>query len=357
MPTTRLLVAFGGASSEHEVSLRSAASVLGAVDRSRFEPVPLGIARDGTWHTGAAPSVPTPDALAEIVAHGPVVPDLRALAVDLVFPVLHGPYGEDGTIQGLFEILGLPYVGSGVLASSLCMDKVAQKHLVAAAAPEVPLVPWRELWAHALADEAGLARAVEDVRDGLGFPCFVKPVNLGSSVGVSRVDHVDALAPALRAAARYDHRVIVEQGVDAREIELAVLGNGGPETRVSAPGEIGLPPGTWYDYDTKYVTDVATLHVPASLPADVAADLQRIAVRAFQVTGCKGLARVDFLLCRKTGTPYLNELNTMPGFTSISMYPKLMEHAGVGTTALVTALCELGLEHHRARRGLSNLRG
>jgi D-alanine--D-alanine ligase len=277
--------------------------------------------------------------------------------VDLVFPVLHGPYGEDGTIQGLLEILGLPYVGSGVLASSLCMDKVAQKHLVASAAPEVPLVPWRELGAAVLESEAGLARAVEEIRDALGFPCFVKPVNLGSSVGVSRVDGVDALPEALRVAARYDHRVIVELGIDARELELAVLGNGGPETRVSAPGEIGLPPGLWYDYDTKYVSDVARLDIPARLSEDVVARMQRLALRAFQVTGCKGLARIDFLLCRKTGTPYLNELNTMPGFTSISMYPKLMAHAGVGYTELVTTLCELGLEHHRVRRGLSNRRG
>jgi D-alanine--D-alanine ligase len=357
MQITRLLVAFGGASSEHEVSLRSAASVLAAVDRRRFRPVALGIARDGTWRTGPLGEAPTPDELAAIVASGQRVPDLRALSVDLVFPVLHGPYGEDGTIQGLLEILGLPYVGSGVLASSLCMDKVAQKHLVASAAPEVPLVPWRELGAAVLESEAGLARAVEEIRDALGFPCFVKPVNLGSSVGVSRVDGVDALPEALRVAARYDHRVIVELGIDARELELAVLGNGGPETRVSAPGEIGLPPGLWYDYDTKYVSDVARLDIPARLSEDVVARMQRLALRAFQVTGCKGLARIDFLLCRKTGTPYLNELNTMPGFTSISMYPKLMAHAGVGYTELVTTLCELGLEHHRVRRGLSNRRG
>jgi D-alanine--D-alanine ligase len=357
MQTTRLLVAFGGASSEHEVSLRSAASVLAAVDRRRFHPIALGIARDGTWRTGPVGDAPTPEELGQLVTSGQPVPDLRALAVDLVFPVLHGPYGEDGTIQGLFEILGLPYVGSGVLASSLCMDKVVQKHLVASAAPDVPLVPWREVSAYVLESEVGLARTVEEIRDALGFPCFVKPVNLGSSVGVSRVDGVDALPEALRVAARYDHRVIVEQGIDAREIELAVLGNGGPESRVSAPGEIGLPPGVWYDYDTKYVNDVATLDIPAVLPEDVAAQMQRLALRAFQVTGCRGLARIDFLLCRKTGTPYLNELNTMPGFTSISMYPKLMAHAGVDQTALVTALCELALSHHRARQGLSNLRG
>ncbi len=357
MPATRLLVVFGGASSEHEVSLRSAASVLCAVDRERWRSLPLAIARDGTWRTGELPEQPTPSDLATIVDHGRVVPDLRALACELAFPVLHGPYGEDGTIQGLFEILGLPYVGSGVLASSLCMDKVVQKQLVAAAAPDVPLVPWLEVSAGSIASPGGLQRAIEEIRDTLGFPCFVKPVNLGSSVGVSRALGVDDLPAALRSAARDDDRVIVEQGIDARELEIAVLGNGGPETRLSAPGEIGLPPGVWYDYDTKYVNDVASLHIPADVSEATVAEIRRVALRAFQVTGCKGLARIDFLLCRKTGTPYLNELNTMPGFTSISMYPKLMGHAGVGYTELVTALCELGLEHHHARRQRSNLRG
>lgn len=356
MSRTRLLVVFGGASSEHEISLRSAASVLTAVDRDRFEPLALGIARDGTWHRGELPPDPSPSQLAAIVRDGPVVADLRALGADLAFPVLHGPYGEDGTIQGLFELLGLPYVGSGVLASSLCMDKIAQKHLVASAAPDVALVPWMEVTGQTLATDAGLAAVGERVADTLGFPCFVKPVNLGSSVGVSRVPSPDALGPALRAAARYDHRVIIEAGIDAREIEIAVLGNGDAQTQVSLPGEIGLPPGVWYDYETKYIHDVATLHIPASLPEPTAAAIQQAALRAFQVTGCKGLARIDFLLCRRTGTPYLNELNTMPGFTSISMYPKLMDHAGVPYPALVTRLCELGLAHHRARRQLSNAR-
>ncbi|MEM9462909.1 MAG: D-alanine--D-alanine ligase family protein [Myxococcota bacterium] len=356
MSRTRLLVAFGGASSEHEVSLRSAASVLGAVDRRRFEPVALGIDRDGRWHHGSLPDAPSPAQLATIVAKGEVLGDLRTLAADLVFPVLHGPYGEDGTIQGLLELLGLPYVGSGVLASSLCMDKVAQKHLVASAAPEVPLVPWLEITALAVATSAGLAAATEQILDTLGLPCFVKPVNLGSSVGVSRVQQADQLGAALRGAARYDHRVVVEAGIDAREIEIAVLGNGDAQTELSAPGEIGLPPGVWYDYETKYVHDVATLHIPASLSPDTVDAIQTSALRAFQVTGCKGLARIDFLLCRRTGTPYLNELNTMPGFTSISMYPKLMDHAGVPYPALITRLCELALAHRTARRGLSNER-
>lgn len=356
MSRTRLLVAFGGASSEHEISLRSACSVLTAVDRERFEPIPLGIARDGTWRTGPLDEAPTPEGLAALVEGGEVVTDMRALGAELCFPVLHGPYGEDGTIQGLLEILGLPYVGSGVLASALCMDKVAQKHLVASAAPEVPLVPWLEVSDATIGDETGLARTIDRVRDELGFPCFVKPVNMGSSVGVSRVGHLGEAADALRNAARYDHRVVIERGIDAREVEIAVLGNGGAETQLSEPSEIELPPGTWYDYDTKYVHDVAVLHVPAPLPKETVDAIKAAALRAFQVTGCKGLARIDFLLCRTTGTAYLNELNTMPGFTSISMYPRMMEHAGVSYRELITRLCELGMEHHHVRRQLSNER-
>ncbi|MCH9680833.1 MAG: D-alanine--D-alanine ligase [Deltaproteobacteria bacterium] len=347
--STRLLVIFGGASSEHEISLRSASSVLSAVDRDRFDPVGLAITREGHWRTGPLSPAPSPEELAQVVAHGTPVPDIRDFAADLVFPVLHGPNGEDGTIAGLLEILGLPYVGSGVLASSLCMDKVAQKHLVASAAPDVPMVPWVATDSLTLARPEAMADVQRQVAQALGFPCFVKPVNLGSSVGVSRVAAPEQLAAALQTAARFDHHVVVERGVDAREIEIAVLGNGGPQTQLSAPGEIGLPPGVWYDYDTKYIDDVATLHIPAELPSSTVEAIRAAALRSFRVTGCKGLARIDFLLCRQTGTPYLNELNTMPGFTSISMYPKLMAHAGVGYGELITRLCELGLANHERR--------
>ena len=239
-----------------------------------------------------------------------------------------------------------------MLASALCMDKIAQKQLVATAAPEIPLVPWVDVHRDAVGDEELHAR----IADELGFPCFVKPVNLGSSVGVVKVPDAASLPEALRTAAHYDVRIVVERGVDAREIEIAVLGNGGPDTQVSPPGEIGLPPGVWYDYETKYVNDVATLHIPAQLPDDLAASIAEHAERAFVVTGCKGLARIDFLLDRATGTPYLNELNTMPGFTSISMYPKLMEAAGVPYSELITRLCTLGQAHHAERRSLSNER-
>jgi D-alanine-D-alanine ligase len=349
MAQTRLLVLFGGVSSEHEISLRSAASVIAAIDRTRYLPLLVGIRRDGTWRTGA----PDRD-LADIVHEGEPVADLRALAPDVVFPVLHGPHGEDGTIQGLLEILGLPYVGSGVLASALCMDKVAQKHLVAAAAPEVPLVLWRAVHATALEDADRRDSTLESIAAELGFPCFVKPANLGSSVGVHRVRTPDELLPALQDAARYDRSLVVEKSVpDAREIEIAVLGNGGSETMVSAPGEIVLPKGVWYDYDTKYEKDVAVPKIPADLPKATAENIRTLALRAFEVTGCRGLARIDFLLDRETGEPYLNELNTMPGFTSISMYPKMMEHAGVPYPELVHRLCELALAHHRERNALT----
>jgi D-alanine--D-alanine ligase len=349
MAQARLLILFGGVSSEHEISLRSAASVIAAVDRDRYTPVLVGIRRDGTWRTG-----PVDRDLADIVRAGEPVADLRALAPDIVFPVLHGPHGEDGTIQGLLEILGLPYVGSGVLASSSCMDKVAQKHLVGAAAPDIPMVLWRQVFARALADAPHRDDTLESIAAELGFPCFVKPANLGSSVGVHKVTSADELLPALADAARYDHSIVVERGVpDAREIEIAVLGDGGPDTFASAPGEIVLPAGVWYDYDTKYVKDVAVPQIPASLPAELADRIRALALRAFEVMGCRGLARIDFLLDRMTGDVYLNELNTMPGFTSISMYPKLMEHAGVRYPELIHRLCELALAHHRARRELT----
>jgi D-alanine--D-alanine ligase len=351
MPTPRLLLVYGGASSEHEISIRSARSVLDAIDHARWSPVLLAIRRDGGWRTG-----PLEADLASIAAEGAPVADIRSLAADVVFPVLHGPYGEDGTIQGLLEILGLPYVGSGVLASAVCMDKIVQKQIVAAAAPEIPLVPWQKVDAHHVDDPMRADALAGRIGERLGLPCFVKPANLGSSVGVVKVDRHHEILPALRSAARFDRRIIVEAGVDAREIEVAVLGDGGDDTLVSAPGEIGLPPGVWYDYATKYEKDVATLHIPAELPEAAASRIRMLALAAYRATGCRGLARIDFLYDRASGTPYLNELNTMPGFTSISMYPKLMEHAGVPYRELVTRLCELALSHHAERRTLSNAR-
>ncbi len=343
----RLLLVYGGRSSEHEVSIRSAKEVLEAIDPTHFSVETLAIARDGRFRLGAA------ELELEVAAQrGELVENLEARLrdCDLVFPLLHGPWGEDGTFQGLLEVLQVPYVGSGVLASALCMDKAAFKTFVGAPAFEVPVTPGLDFDFSGRIDPE---RAAEQVLEGLGLPCFVKPANQGSSVGVSRVDEDDALLAALEIAAQYDPRVVVERAVNAREIELAVLGNGGRETIVSQPGEIGLPAGTWYDYDAKYVNDVATLSIPAELDPELITQLQDISLRAFRAAGCKGLARIDFLVDRETKAVYLNEVNTMPGFTSISMYPKLMAHAGIPYAELITRLCELALEHHARRADLA----
>jgi D-alanine--D-alanine ligase len=348
MPVRRLLVVFGGRSSEHEISIRSATEILKAVDPARFTPVLLGIRRDGSWRTG-----PLAAGLEEVLESGEPVADLRALEPDLVFPVLHGPYGEDGTFQGLLEVLGLAYVGSGVLASAMCMDKALLKHVLHTQSPAIPVVPWLEIDAHALSTAGDRQTLFDQVADAVGFPCFVKPANQGSSVGISRVADETELWRALTLAARYDTKLVVEKGIDAREIELAVLGNGDAHTLVSEPGEIGLPPGEWYDYENKYLKDVATLQIPANLPAATAEQLRGLALRAFRVAGCRGLARIDFLVDRHTLQPYLNEINTMPGFTTISMYPKLLERTGITYAGLIGHLCELGLALHAERARLS----
>jgi len=344
----RLLLVFGGRSSEHEISLRSATEVLAALDRARFTPVLLGVRRDGGWRTGSADQE-----LTEIISDGLPVHDLRALQPALVFPVLHGPHGEDGCFQGLLEVLGLPYVGSGVLASALCMDKALCKHLLHHQSPPVPVVAWIEFGARVLDTMRERQTTIDAVQEHLGFPCFVKPANQGSSVGVSRATDGDDLVRALGLAVRYDHKLLVERAIDAREIEFSVLGNGDEHTVVSGPGEIGLPPGAWYDYDNKYLKDVATLQIPADLPDELVTRMQDICLRAFRLTGCKGLARVDFLVDRATLEPWLNEINTMPGFTSISMYPKLLGHLGIGYTEVLTRLCDLALAHHAERQRLS----
>ncbi|PRQ09672.1 D-alanine--D-alanine ligase family protein [Enhygromyxa salina] len=352
MSHQRLALIYGGRSSEHEVSIRSATEVLAAVDRDRFEPVPIAVTREGRFKTGSSARP-----LAELIREGDdvdqIAPLLRSCAC--VFPLLHGPHGEDGTFQGLFEVLGVPYVGSGVLASSLCMDKAAFKHHVAAAPYEIPVTPGVSLDVVLEGHEPALARAHATAAQ-LGYPVFVKPANQGSSVGVSRAADRAQLDAALALALRYDTRIIVEQGLDAREIELAVLGDGGPDTIVSMPGEIILPTGQWYTYESKYIDDVATYAIPTELPAATTEQLRELALRAFRATRGAGLARVDFLVERGSLTPWLNEVNTMPGFTSISMYPKMMGAAGVAYSELITRLVELGLDAHRRRSALATLR-
>ena len=363
----RVGVIYGGRSGEHEVSLRSAASVIAALDPKRYEVVPVAISKAGRWLSG-------PDSLAQLekaqqtlsaapdrgrevtIAPDPTRRSLIPLGaapagraprpLDVVFPVLHGTYGEDGTIQGLLELADLPYVGAGVLASAAGMDKAAMKSLFRDAG--LPLCRW--IVAHTAAESTDSIR--RRVAETLGFPCFVKPANLGSSVGITKVSDPKLLAAAIAEAAAYDPKLVIEEGVDAREFECAILGNERPEA--SVVGEL-VPSREFYDYADKYVEQGARIVIPAELPAETAAEMRALAIRAFQAVDCSGLARVDFFLDRRSGQVLLNEINTMPGFTSISMFPKLWAATGVDYPSLIDRLIELAVERHaaRAKRRLS----
>lgn len=348
-PRTRLVVLFGGQSAEHDVSCVSARHVLAAVDAARYVVEPIGITRDGTWvraegalaalEHGAAALPPA------LVADGPPVdalPQLRPRGDEpvVVLPILHGPMGEDGTIQGLLELLDVPYVGAGVLGSALCMDKVKAKELLAHHG--IPQARFCAVHADVIASVDP-----EELAERLGLPLFVKPANLGSSVGVSKVKDVSAVLPALALAGAYDEWIVVEEAINGREIELSVLGNRQPE--VSLPGEV-VAAAEFYDYEDKYVDGSAELRIPAELPAPVVAELQRLAARAFVLLRCDGLARADFFYEEGDRGVLLNELNTMPGFTPISMYPKLWEASGLPYPALIDRLVELALERHERRR-------
>ena len=347
-------VLFGGKSGEHEVSLASARTVIAALEEAGYQTVPIGISPEGRWLTGGDPMARLTSG--ESHANGlhdsknashaltPFVPmEERLPTVDLIFPVLHGPFGEDGTVQGLLEMAGLPYVGDGVLASAVGMDKITSKTIFGAAG--LPQVNYRALsrreW------QSQRERLLDEIEAAFAYPLFAKPANLGSSVGVSKVRNREQLATALDLACAYDRRVLVEMGVErAREIEVSVLGN--DEPIASIPGEI-VPGNEFYDYDAKYSDGRSQLLIPAVLqPAQMDA-VRDLAVRAFRALDCAGLARVDFLLAGD-GTLYLNELNTMPGFTRHSMYPKLWEASGIPLPELVRRLVELALERHADRR-------
>ena len=361
----RVGILFGGRSGEHEVSLRSAASILKAIDRRRFEVVPIGIAKSGQWLlaaeanallTGSSPdsgpthSVLALDASASPLAISPArLPEpIAAKSLDVVFPVLHGTFGEDGTIQGLFELADIAYVGSGVLGSAAGMDKDVMKRLFAQA--RLPIVKHvtvlRAEW------EARPRKTVAAMEAALRYPVFVKPANLGSSVGISKVRERRELATALRLAARFDRKIVIEQGVGgarskARELEVAVLGNDSP--KASVVGEI-IPGKEFYDYEAKYLSDTSVPIIPATLTAAESRQIRSMAIDAFRACDLAGLARVDFLM-EPDGRRriYLNEVNTMPGFTSISMYPKLWQASGVSYSELITQLLSLALERHLER--------
>ncbi len=360
----RLGILFGGRSGEHEVSLTSAASVLKALDPAKYEVVPIGITREGRWLVGSAadtllpavlergklvtPSVdptgpkliPLDSALRAARRSWPVQPG--QFEVDVIFPVLHGTYGEDGTVQGLLELAGIPYVGAGVLGSAVGMDKDIMKKLFRDAG--LPVVPWVVVFRREWEQNPGRVR--ELVKEKIGYPLFVKPANLGSSVGISKVHGARELAPALDLGAQYDRKILVEKAVDGREIEVSVLGNDQPEA--SVPGEV-VPVNEFYDYEAKYVKEGSKLIIPAKLLPQQTKRVRELAVRAFQAIECAGMARVDCLLDRKTRKFFVNEINTIPGFTPISMYPKLWEASGVPYSQLLDRLVELALERHREK--------
>lgn len=362
-PRTKLRVGviFGGRSGEHEISLISARSVMEAMDPDRYEIVPIGITPDGLWvmgesavallngsfpgatAAGVRPAAlladPSRQALLELAPAEQGEQVLTSLPLDVVFPVLHGPYGEDGTIQGLLELANLPYVGAGVLASAVAMDKAVAKAVFRAYG--LPVVPYwvikRQGWEE---DPAG---TVAEIERAIGYDCFVKPACLGSSVGITKAHHRAELEKALRVAAAYDRKIIVEKAVPAREIEVSVLGNDAP--MASVPGEI-VPCREFYDYRAKYIEGRSELLIPAPLSDALAERIRELAVRAYTAIDCAGMARVDFLLDRETLEPYVNEVNTIPGFTSISMYPKLWEASGIPYAELIDRLIDLALERH-----------
>ena len=356
----RVGVIFGGRSGEHEVSLRSAESVINALDPDKYVIVPIAITKQGKWlasreTTNLLPlrviesanqhvaifGDPTESGLARFSSDGrPESSD----KLDLIFPVLHGTYGEDGTIQGLLEMADLPYVGCGVLASAVGMDKVIMKRLFREAGlPIVKLTHFlRSHW------ELDPEKVEASVSDEIGFPCFVKPANLGSSVGISKATVGKSLNAAIALAAKYDRKIVVEQGIDGRELEVSVLGN--DEPIASLPGEIVTQTAEFYDYKAKYLDDKgARLIIPAELSAIQTAEIQQLAIRAFQAIDGSGLARVDFFLERRTERLIVNEINTLPGFTSISMYPKLWEASGLSYSELLERLIGLAFERHREK--------
>jgi D-alanine-D-alanine ligase len=350
--TLRVGVIYGGRSGEHEVSVASAASIFANLDRRKYEPVPILIEKSGRWVlTGATPTaISAADVLrqGETTALQAVEPTaaLSGSGVDVVFPVLHGPYGEDGTVQGLLELANMPYVGCGVLGSAVGMDKGVMKILFAARG--LPVGPYivvlRPEWA---ADsEAVRARVAEK----LGYPVFVKPANLGSSVGISKASSAGELDAAMTLALQFDRKIVVEAAVpEAREIECAVLGNDSPEA--SVPGEV-VPSREFYDYEAKYLDSASATHIPAPLTDAQTREIQRLAIEAFRAVEGTGMSRVDFLMAKRTGELFVNEVNTIPGFTTISMYPKMWEASGVPYAELLDRLIQLALERHQEKQRL-----
>src|SRR5690242_3043795 len=346
----RVGVLFGGRSGEHEVSLASAASVIRGLDPDKYEAVPIGISKEGHWLIGGAAQKMLPEVLKAgqrvVMAADPTDAALIPLdrsgggqRLDVVFPVMHGTFGEDGTIQGLLDLAGLPFVGAGVLGSAIGMDKDVSKRLLQAA--KIPVVPWITVY------RPDWEREPEKIRQAIEkkfkYPVFVKPATLGSSVGMTKVHSREELGPAITLAAEFAMKILVERAVTAREIEVSVLGNHDP--KASVPGEI-VPHREFYDYQAKYLEEGTQLIIPAKLAASQTKKIQELAVAAFRTLELSGMARVDFFVEKKGARLFLNEVNTIPGFTSISMYPKMWEASGIPFRELIDKLIELALEVH-----------
>lgn len=358
----KVAVLFGGQSGEYEVSLNSAFSVIEVMDKEKYDILPVGITKDGkwkiflgdiskikndTWQEDAIPALLPLDAGSKCIVSLEQGKEMRYY-IDVVFPVLHGPRGEDGTVQGLLELANLPYISCGVTSSALCMDKVFAKKVLEH--DGIPVVDYKVFYKNDM--PGNLPDMVLEVEKAFGYPCFIKPANLGSSVGISKAADGEELKKGIELAFQYDTKILVEKFISAREIECSVLGNENP--KASLPGEI-IPSRDFYDYTAKYLDgDKSKLLLPAPLNKAETKEIQDLAIRAYKVLDCSGMARVDFLKSKITGKLYVNELNTIPGFTDISMYPKMWEISGLDYKDLIDNLIELALNRHH-QKNLLNL--
>ncbi|WP_026487045.1 D-alanine--D-alanine ligase family protein [Caldanaerobius polysaccharolyticus] len=354
MGKLNVAVLFGGKSGEHEISIMSAMSVIKNLSKEKYNIIPLGIDKDGQWYLykgdteNIRPGEWVKYAEKAFIPPDPSVKGIMVikddshvtLSIDVVFPVLHGPNGEDGTVQGLLELAGLPYVGSGVVGSACAMDKaVANSLFLQAGLPHADFISLRSSEAE---------KAVDDIEKRFGYPCFIKPANMGSSVGITKAHNREELVFGLKEAGKYDKKIIVEEFINAREMECAVLGD--DELIVSYPGEI-IPSKEFYDYEAKYLDgDNSRLLIPAELSDRKVAEIRELAARAFRAVNAEGMARVDFLVDRETLEVYVNEVNTIPGFTRISMYPKLMDYSGIPYSQLLDKLIELAIKRRETDR-------
>lgn len=353
MNKIRVAVIFGGTNTEHEVSLVSARAIINNLNPNKYEILPIKITKQNTWQV-APQLLPKPQRksltatnITKTSQRLPGLDRIEGKKIDVVFPVIHGPYGEDGTIQGMLEMSRLPYVGCGVLGSAVCMDKIIQKQICESQRIPTPKYSWiiEHDWTK------NKIQQLKKIEAKLRYPLFVKPANQGSSIGISKTNNKSQLKEAIEHAFELDQKVIIEQGIpNAREIECSILGN--EEPKASILGEI-ISSNEFYDYGAKYVNGKSKEQIPAKLPKNTAKEIRNLAIKSFKILNCSGLARVDFLLDDKTGKYYLNELNTMPGFTSISMYPKLWEASGVSYSKLLDRLIQFAIDRHQKRSNIN----